>query len=235
VRILRGQNLFHQYSGGGVYERHNREYSPDELWALLQIHNFEPKLATQDAYAHGLPSRLLSRTRLMRLRRDNLFAVGQKHGRSVERRPQWLYDNPNGHQIARSNRVVMGQGDRPYLGPGWSDFEYWPPGIRWTGRRASAALLPVHGERRVGFRAARTPSAVAGRVSVNGFDAGGFALAANQAQEVVLPLPDAAWEQRLRGEAHAFQVAIAVDEPAGAARDGEPTRGVPVEMIGLLD
>ena len=89
--LLRGHNIYEQYSGYGVYARHNREYTRWEVNRLLEDNHFASDVATRDAYPHGLLYRLMCRLGPLRRRRDNLFAVAEKRGETVLVRPDWLY------------------------------------------------------------------------------------------------------------------------------------------------
>jgi SAM-dependent methyltransferase len=91
--LARGHNVYERYSGYGVYGRHNREYTSWEVQRLLEEHNLRAEVVTDDGYPHGLVTRCLTRVGPFRRRRDNLFAVGVKHGATVLRRPAWLYED----------------------------------------------------------------------------------------------------------------------------------------------
>jgi hypothetical protein len=91
LRLLRGLgNIFHPYSGYGVYGRHQREYTPGEVTDLLQGVGFAietVRLADIHAYARYLA---LAK-RLRPVWRDNLFVVARKVGRSTAYYPPTLY------------------------------------------------------------------------------------------------------------------------------------------------
>jgi len=91
--LLRGHNTAARYSGYGVYGRHNREYTPWELAELLRVHHLEPTVQCRDVYPRPLFHRALCALPPFHRRRDNLFAVGVKHGATVRVRPSWLYEH----------------------------------------------------------------------------------------------------------------------------------------------
>jgi len=92
---LRGHNFYGPYSAFGVYGRHNREYTKWELHEILQAHNFRAQVDTEHAYRHGALHRVLTAVGFLRRRRDNLFALGIKHGATVRSYPPWLYEHLN--------------------------------------------------------------------------------------------------------------------------------------------
>lgn len=91
--LLRGHNLYARYSGYGVYGRHNREYTPWELVELLRAHHFEPTVEARDVYPRPALYRVLCACPPFARRRDNLFALGVKHGATVRAYPAWLYEH----------------------------------------------------------------------------------------------------------------------------------------------
>ena len=57
------------------------------------MHNFHPTVQARDAYPRPLSYRLLCALPPFRRRRDNLFALGVKHGETVQAYPAWLYEH----------------------------------------------------------------------------------------------------------------------------------------------
>lgn len=224
LRMVRGRNVYAPYSGYGVYGRHNREYSPGEVHELLAANNFEPSVIVDDAYPHDLPYRLANR--ILRGRRDNLFALGRKVGQTVECRPGWLFEHNLGLVRARTNYVIMGDEEHDQLRGSWSDFEYGPPGVRFAGTGAGALLLPSAQETRVGFHSEKLVRDVRGRVLVNDQPAGEFSLRANQPHDVIFPIPSKVVDQLRAGKIHYYDVTIQVDSPEG--------RVLPIEKLALL-
>jgi SAM-dependent methyltransferase len=52
----------------------------------------------------------------------------------------------------QGNRVTMNQNDGLFLGAGWEDVEYWPPFVRWIGKKAALRLYPLGGEKLLSLR-----------------------------------------------------------------------------------
>lgn len=133
VDILRGQrNIFHPYSGHGVYGRHQREYGCGELVDLvrgcgytvqrLEIADYEPT------------NRLFSAIkRLWRHRRDNLFLLARRGANRRFYYPSWLYIASLNLRRVVDSDIRMGVNDVGHLGYGWWDVEPLVDGMaRWT-------------------------------------------------------------------------------------------------------
>jgi glycosyltransferase involved in cell wall biosynthesis/SAM-dependent methyltransferase len=102
--ILQGYHpgFFHAYikpaESGEVDARHNREYTPREIYQLLENSGFEIALLETGEFLDephpefGWVRRLLERYQLdTSLRGDGIYAVGRKSGSVKERYPGWLY------------------------------------------------------------------------------------------------------------------------------------------------
>ena len=80
----------------GLSDRHNREYTPDDVRVALEASGFEVvKLFTRDTWNEPGPEvmQLLANTNVsLELRGDNIFAVGRKTSSHIERYPKQLYD-----------------------------------------------------------------------------------------------------------------------------------------------
>jgi SAM-dependent methyltransferase len=89
-RLATGHNIYDQYSGYGVYGRHNREYAPAELLRLLQACNYDIiEIWLEDIYGHPPLTRLLKRVR--KHWRDNIFVLAQAKGEPRYGYPGFLY------------------------------------------------------------------------------------------------------------------------------------------------
>ena len=84
--------------GGTVDSRHNREYTANEVKALLENSGFEVTLLETGPFRdelkpeHGWVEHLLDRYMLSREHRgDGIYAVGRKVGPAKDRYPAWLY------------------------------------------------------------------------------------------------------------------------------------------------
>lgn len=78
VRLIKGKNIYADYSKHGIYGRHNREYTLQEVIDLLERHQFRI-LETQvrNIYPHPLKSRILQALR-PRTWYEHLFVLAQK-------------------------------------------------------------------------------------------------------------------------------------------------------------
>ncbi|MEM9777822.1 MAG: class I SAM-dependent methyltransferase [Chloroflexota bacterium] len=98
--LLHGQNIYHAYSGFGIYDRHNREYTPRELVKLLEHAGFEVEqvktsniTATNAAdFAHWSAQAGALQSRITDLG-DFSFISAVNSGPAKSKKPRWLYDN----------------------------------------------------------------------------------------------------------------------------------------------
>ena len=238
IKMARGKNIFEHYSGYGIYGRHNREYTADELINLLKLHNFEPAVVTDNIYPHSRIYQWLTSRGFMQNYRDNLYAVGRAIGPEVQHYPDWLYMHQWGRRAVSSHAIVMWDGEVFQLGDGWHGFENWPPGIRWTGREAVAFLKPTGKETTFGFIAYPGPGGTSGQVFINGTRIGTFALKPGAGGEVVLPLTDSIRSDVESGGVAQLEVRLCLENsfiPAQAFSGSKDTRelGIAVERLWL--
>ncbi|MEM8863371.1 MAG: methyltransferase domain-containing protein, partial [Chloroflexota bacterium] len=98
--LLHGQNIYHPYSGFGIYDRHNREYTPHELVKLLEYSGFEVRQVktsnitpTNAAdFAHWSAQTGTLQSRITDLG-DFTFISAINAGPAKLKKPRWLYDN----------------------------------------------------------------------------------------------------------------------------------------------
>jgi SAM-dependent methyltransferase len=129
-------NIFHPYSGYGVYGRHQREYGMGELLDLVKGCGYEVVTARFDDILpcpgwHRLIKRVLPQ------RHDHLFVLARATRPRRYYYPPYLYIST--HAISRvvSNDIIMGDNDVGHLGLGW-----WPPEpFRWTSELQAVARL----------------------------------------------------------------------------------------------
>lgn len=80
----------------GLGDRHNREYTPEDVRVVLEAAGFEAiQLFTRDTWNEPRPEvmRLLAATNIpLEMRGDNIFAVGRKVSSHIERYPKQLYE-----------------------------------------------------------------------------------------------------------------------------------------------
>lgn len=143
ARLLDGRNVYEALSGYGVYGRHNREYTVDELRTLLTAAGFVvEELFARDVHA------VVDRPRRDEIesledRGDNLFALAWADGETRWPYPRWLYQSV--HAIRRVVRpdLVVGVND-DLQSAGLHVEESVPPTWRWTGPQpARITLAPV--------------------------------------------------------------------------------------------
>jgi SAM-dependent methyltransferase len=106
ARLLAGHNIYDPYSAYGPYGRHNREYTPSELCALLEHAGFRiEKMFTADVH-ENLANRHVALSRLRPLLRLKAGELGQyvfiRARNSLPARPGrpgWLYRSYSPHEL----------------------------------------------------------------------------------------------------------------------------------------
>jgi len=142
--LLRKRNIFHPYSGYGVYGRHQREYTLDELTNLIGGCGYEiVETRLEDLHPSPLWSRLLKRLRP--LRREHLFVLACSTGSRRYYYPRWLYNSTHAIRRVVSSEVRMGWNDVGHLGLGWWELDPLDPPLRWTQQEAHIHLLLTAG------------------------------------------------------------------------------------------
>lgn len=94
AKMVEGRNVYGPLSGYGVYGRHNREYTVEELEALLSEIGF----AVEEVFAADVTPLPLDPGDLpagidVEHRGDNLFALARAVGEPRAARPEWLYQS----------------------------------------------------------------------------------------------------------------------------------------------
>jgi SAM-dependent methyltransferase len=129
--ILKGRNIYDRYHGNGIYGRHNREYSADEVADLLEANAFAiERLETRNIYG----SESLNSLRLFPDRRDNIFALARTVSAPRTFFPEHLYALMDQYRNVVRSALVMGANEAGQLGRGWHGFETAAHGFRWTSR-----------------------------------------------------------------------------------------------------
>jgi hypothetical protein len=100
-KIIAGENVYDPYSGYGPYGRHNREYTPQDLFSLLTANGFNVRtMFTADVNPGHTSSSVSveSIAPLVKHRRLNLgqyifcqSGINQDSKRLAPVRPDWLY------------------------------------------------------------------------------------------------------------------------------------------------
>ena len=138
--LFRRRNIFHPYSGYGVYGRHQREYTLDELKDLIAGCGYEISDArVEDLHVYPLWQRWFSRLRPMR--REHLFILARSAASPRFYYPPWLYTSTHAIHRVVSPDIRMGWNDVGHLGLGWWGLENLGPPLRWTEREAHIHLL----------------------------------------------------------------------------------------------
>lgn len=235
--LIRGYNIYHPYSGYGIYGRHNREYIPRELEMLLRAHHFEPRMVVDDVYEHRLLHRLLAVGPLGH-RRDNLFAVAQKRATTIEAHLDWLFLVHGAKRRVERGEIVMGHRDRSQLGEGWHEVEHEERTFRWTGREATAYLKPTGSETRFVMVAFSGAKAMRGKIELNGVEAASFSVGPDHRGELVANVPKQCIDDFRAGKFSQCEVKIRVDDvliPARDTKGSDDARelGIGVEKLAL--
>jgi SAM-dependent methyltransferase len=92
LKLLFGFNIYGKYSGYGPYGRHNREYLPGEVKALLEKCGFSDiRITVRDIYPR--PWTLISHLPFFKGRGDNIFAIAKATGNVKHSYPAFLYQS----------------------------------------------------------------------------------------------------------------------------------------------
>ena len=170
VHLLGKRTVYHPYSGYGIYGRHNKEYTPQEVKTLLEACNYEIKELETGLYGMkpplqlpGVPARVseivdkawnraldfLYQT-LFKDRREALFVVARAYGESRPVFPEGIYAYM--HVFYRfiyyyDNNIKDETSLRCVRG--WYPLEEWNTGFhRWTQKEA-VAYLRNNGKRKL--------------------------------------------------------------------------------------
>ena len=149
IDILRGRrNIFHPYSGHGVYGRHQREYGLGEILDLVRGCGYTVLRSEVEDYE---PSKRLASAikRIWWHRRDNLFLLARREENRRFYYPDWLYIAPSGIRRVVDSDVRMGVNDVGHLQHGWWGVDPIAEGmVRWTTADAQVCLAyPKSGAR----------------------------------------------------------------------------------------
>ena len=99
-RVIAGENIYDPYSGYGPYGRHNREYTTENLFALLSANGFSVRtMFTADVHPESEgPVSLTEIAPLVKNRPTNLgqyifcqCSINQESKNILPARPDWLY------------------------------------------------------------------------------------------------------------------------------------------------
>lgn len=122
-KLQQGENIYDQYSGYGVYGRHNREYTVQELKLLLEGASFLPeKIFTADII--NSPSKIIKNDR-----GENIFCQAKKIKDSFTFYPPWLFRSMKGYQ--KQSDDICSKEMIPKV-EGLYHLENHPPLVRWS-------------------------------------------------------------------------------------------------------
>lgn len=143
--LLRGRNIYDRYHGNGIYGRHNREYSPNEVAQLLEANSFSvERLSTCNVYKSQIFNRVPF---VFSGRRDNIFALARSINSPRLGFPDNLYVLMEEYRNVVRPALVMGVDDVGQIGRGWHDFEPGDPGLRWSAKEATFYLRKTGAEK----------------------------------------------------------------------------------------
>jgi SAM-dependent methyltransferase len=139
-RLLVGENIYDHYSAYGLYGRHNREYSPEEIRALLRHSGFrEEKIFTAGYryFSKRSPRLLIQCLRFLEVfRRGQLGSFIFAVSRRVEEEPSAYYPPP----LNAQDREIRLSEDVKEL-TGFFDLEFdGMRHFRWSGKESMLTL-----------------------------------------------------------------------------------------------
>jgi SAM-dependent methyltransferase len=210
VKMVAGRNYYPPYSGHGLYARHQRLFSPDELVHLCgrigyQVHTCFSAYDRAYDHPHWLEPAVRALMRAGRLKRrlDVIYLLASPVGEAKPVYPDtWpflIYGDVGAYRARlRLSRVAMADEVTAPLAGGFHDLEPWGGGVRWTGPRARLVLFPK-GHRRLQVtlysgQAARGPK-VEGWVAMGGgtgaaMERHDFSVPSDTWETLTFPVPD---------------------------------------------
>jgi SAM-dependent methyltransferase len=162
--LLKGRNINDCYHGNGIYGRHNREYSMQEVSQLLEANGFSIDwIGTRSVYG----PELLNKLPLLGNRRDNIFALARSVDGPRAAFPHNLYSLMDEYRNVVRSSFRMGFNEVGQIGRGWHDFERGEPGFRWTTKVAEFSLKNIEGGQRIKLHVRSDhPKAPAGQITI---------------------------------------------------------------------
>jgi SAM-dependent methyltransferase len=144
ARMQRGENVYEELSGYGVYGRHNREYTVEELERLLTELGYQVDTVMDlDVHPGGeVPASWPPGVERAH-RGDNLFCLARPDGEPRWRYPAWLFNSVHdlyGRKVVRPD-LVVGLNDE-LQSSGLSEREALDGAeVRWTGPAPARVML----------------------------------------------------------------------------------------------
>lgn len=138
LALLSGKNIYDRYHGNGIYGRHNREYTAEELIYLLKANNYEiVRLDMRDVYSTS--SSILHRW-CPAAWRDTIFLLARPVGQPRTAFPENLYVLMDEYRNVIHPFIIVGVNDVGQVGRGWYAREEAARCYRWTAERAEFYL-----------------------------------------------------------------------------------------------
>jgi hypothetical protein len=233
LRLAAGLNIYDRYHGNGVYGRHNREYTLDEVRELLQACGFAVERGvTRDVYPSAFaPGHAPDGPD----RGDTLFVRARASAPARQGCPGSLYVLLDQYRNVLRDTITMGVNEVGHLGAGWHEAEWdGDQGCRWTLGSATCFLRHDGVARTISARVcAHHPDLASHPVTVDvtagGIEAGRFEIATAGWQDATVSLPAGATPGPL-------EIRFAVDRtwsPSRAGGDDTRELGLRVARIGL--
>ncbi len=154
LALAGGRNINDRYHGNGIYGRHNREYTLDEVVRLLEACGFAiERAATRDVYARSDEERRLALERGLETvasgpREDTILVSARATGDARMACPEDLYVLMDEHRNVVRSAITMGRDEVGQIGSGWYGLEHeGDRGVRWSSARARFFLRPGGGRR----------------------------------------------------------------------------------------
>ncbi len=154
--LAEGRNVYDPYIGNGIYGRHNREYTRDEVVELVVANGFTPvRSVLLDVYdpvdVSSLPAAIaaLAGPEGPEGRLDTILVLARADGERRMAFPSGLYLLMEEYRNVVWSDVRMGINDGGHLGRGWYPAEFAEGrGCRWSLDRGEVLVRHVEGARR---------------------------------------------------------------------------------------
>ena len=208
--LFRGANIYDRYHGNGIYGRHNREYTPEEISELLQTNGYQvERLETLNVYS--------SSRGFFANRRDNIFALARATGEAQVGLPESLYVLMDEYRNPARSAFTMGVDDVGQIGRGWHGVEVADLSFRWSGKTAKFYLKNQGGTKVVLRSRCAHPQVdsepVVVSLSVNGECAGTASLTDHSWHDMAFNLGPSAATTILSCEIEILNVWIPANDP----------------------
>jgi SAM-dependent methyltransferase len=143
LALLRGRNIYDRYHGNGIYGRHNREYTLDEVVMLAEGCGFSVERAeTRSVMAAAAGAGVAAEAG----REDTIFVRARADRQRRMACPDALYALTDEYRNVLRPAITMGIDEMGQIGRGWYELEFdGERGCRWSHQRAFFYLRPSAG------------------------------------------------------------------------------------------